>query len=367
MEKVFNALRGPKEALGITTNDFRIRRCNNRCIFCFVDQMPPGLRRTLYIKDDDFRLSFLHGAYITATNLSRKDIDRIFTYKISPLYFSVHATDRAIRNALLRNPRAPDIMGLLIKCAEKRIGFHTQIVCCPGINDGPVLRKTIQDLALLYPSLLSIAVVPVGLTRFRKNNDPVQPVTAYHARRILAIVHAAQNKIRSAHVPNFLFAADELYIAAHHTLPPFRHYRDFPQFENGVGMMRSFITELTRHIKTIHRRSSPQSRIGIITGTSAAPFLVPLFSRFGRKTGHVFRIIPVQNRLFGPSVTVTGLLTGVDMLAAACTLRHELDLVYIPPNCLNQDNLTVDGYTVKRMSGILGCPVRSLSDFGELS
>ena len=326
----------PSRPLSLIQQDFKILRCSNRCVFCFVDQMPKGLRPTLYIKDEDYRLSFLHGAYITATGLTPPILLKIFNQRLTPLYISVHSTDENIRRHLLGRPDIPPILPILKDLAENDISFHTQIVVCPGINDGPDLESTIQDLAGLRPALLSIAVVPVGLTKHRKGLPRLKAFTPPLARKILSRLIPLQKRIKE------LFMADEIYIQAERPFPPAKAYADYPQLENGVGMMRKFMEEF---------KSLPASGrdLGIITGVSAFPFIKKLFKP-------PCKVIPVQNRLMGKSVTVTGLLSGKDILDAI--KGKPLRACIIPPNCLNVDGLTLDGHTLKTLSEQSGIQIQ---------
>ncbi|MFH0919983.1 MAG: DUF512 domain-containing protein [Fibrobacterota bacterium] len=350
--------RGQKP-LGITPAPFRVRRCNNRCLFCFVDQMPKGFRPTLYIKDEDYRLSFLDGAYLCATNLREQDLAAIFKMGLSPLRISVHATDERVRRRLLGNPAAAPILPLLRRFAENRIAFHTQIVVCPGINDRAVLRQSIRDLMTLKPALASLSVVPLGLTRHRARLPRLTPVDRDSARAILAIVHAAQRRHTG------VYASDELYIKAGLPLPPYRHYRDFPQYDNGVGMMRDFIHSVSRVAKTAPPAVRPRN-FGILTGVSAFPFIKKLFALLSRRTGHRYRVIPVENRVLGRSVTVTGLLCGADLADSARTVDGKVTAFFIPPNCLNADGLTLDNWDLGQVSRETGRPVRVLRNFEAL-
>lgn len=233
------------EPLGIEVEPFRIKRCRNKCLFCFVEQLPKGLRKSLYVKDEDYRASFLYGNYITLTNLKNEDYNRIKKLFLSPLYISVHATDTEVRNQLLGNYEAPPILIELKKLAKNKIRMHTQIVLCPGINDGDVLEKTILDLYKFYPYVSSIAVVPVGLTKYHKNN--LKPVTKSKAEEVINLVEAFQNRFKKKHGIAIVYLADEFYIKAQKNFPQSSIYDDFPQIENGVGMVPLFIKEAKKN------------------------------------------------------------------------------------------------------------------------
>ena len=317
--------------------------------------MPNRLRKTLYIKDEDFRLSFLHGAYITASNLTSSSLKRICEQRLSPLYLSIHATDERIRRKLLGVPQIRPIAGLLKEWRQSGIRFHTQIVVCPGLNDGPVLERTLRRLAAFRPHLLSIAVVPVGLTRHRQGLFPIRPFTPHFAQQVLSTIERLEKMLTNQEGERFLFAADELYILAGRPLPPFSHYVDFPQIENGVGMMRRFLHESARFPITQSKKRRP--RTTVMTGYSAFPFMKQLFSRLAKQSGAPFKVIPVLNRLFGPSVTVTGLLCGMDLLESMQTVAPDTDRFLLPPNCLNMDGLMLDDLTPQALSKRLGKPV----------
>ncbi|HEY6010040.1 MAG TPA: DUF512 domain-containing protein, partial [Nitrospirota bacterium] len=255
----------PDDTLGLEFIPFSITRCRNRCIFCFVDQMPPGCRRSLYVKDDDYRASFLYGNYITLGALSEQDWARIFSQRLTPLYISVHATDPALRAFMLRNKKAPDIMASLRRLASGGIRMHTQIVLCPGINDGAHLEKTINDLAGLVPAVSSIAVVPVGFTAFRKGLFPLRTFTRREARAVIDEVTRMGTRFRKRFGTRLVFASDELYIKAGLPVPPLSFYEDLPQIENGVGMVADFLREVKR--TRLPRRVTP-IKATVVTGAS---------------------------------------------------------------------------------------------------
>lgn len=344
--------------IGILPEPFPIRRCNNRCVFCFVDQMPRGLRKSLYIKDEDYRLSFLDGAYICGTNLSEADFARIFAQRLSPLYLSVHATDETVRRQLLRNPSPPPVLPLLRRLAENRIDFHTQIVLCPGINDRAVLKNSIHDLAALHPHLLSIAVVPLGITRHREKLPALKAVDPGYARKLMETIKPLQTTLRKKFRANFLFLSDEFYIKAGLPLPPYSHYLDFPQYSNGVGMMRDFIRSFeTTLLAAPYPKLSGEALV--LTGGSAYPFLRRLFARLSRQTGRTYTVRRVENRLMGPAVTVSGLLSGADLMTQAQDAERRFRTVFIPPNALNADGITLDGLDLQTLSAKCGRPVQT--------
>lgn len=288
-----------------------VKRCQNRCLFCFVDQMPPGMRGSLYIKDDDYRLSFLQGSYITMTNLSECDIQRIKKEHLSPLYLSVHATEPALRTRMLNNPRAGDLIKTLADLTQAGIEFHTQIVLCPGINDGENLARTYRDL-LELPGILSIAVVPVGLTRYRDGLPEIQSVDGRQAGRLIDWVEARQGECKRDRGTNFIWPSDEFYFLAKRELPPLEVYEDFCQLENGVGQVRLLWDEFEKLELPVGLK--PSSEVYIATGVSGRPVMLPLVRRIIEETGLKVNLRTIANSFFGPTVTVTGLLTGKCLL-----------------------------------------------------
>ncbi len=344
--------RQPGEPLGIQLKPFKIKTCKNRCLFCFVRQLPKGLRRTLYIKDEDFRMSFLYGNYITLTNLTQKDKKRILTQRLSPLYISVHSTNQEIRNRLIGNKKASDIKRELRWLAKNRIRFHTQIVLCPGYNDGEELKNTIQDLLKFYPYLLSIAVVPVGLTKYVKTS--IKPVTKEVAIQSIDVIEDFQKRCMKKHGDPIVYGADELYLRAEKRFPALKYYGDFPQIENGVGMIKWFLTKAKR-LKIPKKLS--RKRFLTITGASFYPFLREYIETL---KGHVsIDVIKVENEFFGKTVTVTGLLTGRDIIRTAVDIAHEYDVLLLPDVVLRDGNdILLDDVSLNDMEDILKMDVR---------
>lgn len=350
-----------------------IKRCRNHCLFCFVDQMPPKLRPSLYIKDDDYRLSFLQGSYITLTNLTDADWQRIQRFRLSPLYISVHATDPEVRVRLLGgNKRAGEIQAHLQRLAAWGCHFHAQAVLCPGINDGPILEKTIADLGAFWPHLQTLAIVPVGLTGHRTGLSPLRLFKQEEAQAVLKIVHAAQQQFLNAYGSRLVFAADEFYLQADQEFPPLAEYEDLLQLENGVGLWPLFKTEfqqaLTRYARKGQRRAS-SGHFTIITGTSAGG----LWSELRRMLTEVFpqielAILPVTNHFFGAEVTVTGLVTGGDIRRAlAETSVNSETCLLIPQVMLRRpENDFLDGMTVDELRANISHPVKVLAVDGEV-
>ncbi|HXW69212.1 MAG TPA: DUF512 domain-containing protein, partial [Dissulfurispiraceae bacterium] len=311
---VIKASRGRDEtaALGIGLKPFHTRSCSNNCIFCFVSQLPKGLRKSLYLKDDDYRMSFLYGNYITMTNLSDEDKKRIVAQHLSPLYISVHSTNTLMRNKLLGVQGAENILREIKFLADNKIRMHTQIVLCPGYNDGKDLERTIADLYRFYPYVQSIAVVPVGLTAHRKKQ--LKPVDTEDAIRALDIIHKFQNRFRRKHGENIVYGADELFIKAAAEFPPLDDYGELPQLENGVGMVPLFLHQAKKvKLPQAQQKSRDAGRRFLtFTGVSFYPYLSRYVARL-RKAGLDIEAVAVGNTFFGESVTVTGLLTGRDV------------------------------------------------------
>ena len=282
--------------------------CGNRCIFCFVDQLPRGLRPSLYFKDDDARLSFLTGSYITATNLSSRELDRICQLRVSPLNLSVHSTDPELRSRMLQNPRGGEILEVLRRFSEAGIEMDCQVVVCPGWNDGAQLQKTMEDLAGFYPHVNSVSIVPVGLTRHRDGLTPLTPFDRDSAAAAVDQVESFGEKCLADQGSRIFFCSDELYIKAGRPIPEDEFYEGYPQLENGVGLLRLLVTQFEEALET--RAERPSRPFSIVTGVAAAPWLRDLAA----KAGADCRVYAVPNDFLGHSVDVAGLLTGQDIL-----------------------------------------------------
>ncbi len=344
-----------EEDLGISFEDAvfgKIRRCCNKCLFCFVDQMPEGLRKSLYVKDDDYRLSFLFGNYITLTNLRKEDIKRITRWHLSPLYVSVHTTNDRLRSKLLGNASAKNILNILKRLSEAGIELHLQAVLCPGINDGRELERTINDVFSLWPAVQTLAVVPVGLTSYREGLFKLEGYKRATAQKVLDLIKDYQEFYYKQAGSRFVFAADEFYLLAGYEIPSPETYEGFPQLENGIGMISFFRKELADIIKRSSRVNNGK-KVGIITGTLAAPFLEEVLSVIKRKIGGFnARVLPLQNNFFGPSVTVAGLLTASDLIKQLpAYLKNEAyGELLLPGSALNQEGLFLDGLSLQEVS-----------------
>jgi len=331
---------------GIDFEPMKPRTCPNKCVFCFVDQLPPGLRASLYVKDEDYRFSFLHGNYITMTNLRHSDLDRIIRQRLSPLYVSVHSTDPDVRARMLGLRGSTDILPRLEALKRGGIHVHAQVVLCPGLNDGTHLAKTVRDLADLFPCVRSVAVVPVGLTGHRRGLPRVRRVARRDAVRVLESLDAWQTEFRKRLGTRFVFAADEMYLLAGRDVPEVAEYEGFPQSENGVGLVRTLFCQAGRLRARIRRRARGR-RAAVLTGKLAEPVVKQALA------GEGVRVLGVRNRLMGGPVTVVGLLGGRDLLRAMKRLGAE-EVAVVSEECLNRDGLFLDGMTLEELERTSG-------------
>jgi putative radical SAM enzyme (TIGR03279 family) len=293
-------------------------QCNNRCPFCFIDQQPPGKRESLYFKDDDYRLSFLYGSYLTLTNLSQREWERIERLRLSPLYVSVHATNPEVRSRLLKNPRAGQILDQLAWFQARQLQIHAQVVVCPDLNDGEILRETIRDLVRFYPgeipTVTSVAIVPVGLTRFRPDQDELRPVTPADATAVIELVQSLQEEFLERFGTRFAWLADEWFLIAGQDLPPASFYEDYPQLENGVGSIRSFLSAFEALSPTLPSQLSPDRHLTWVVGNVVAQAFQPIQARLNQIQGLQVDVVGIASRYWGQDLTVTGLVTGQDLL-----------------------------------------------------
>ncbi|PWB68647.1 hypothetical protein C3F09_11275 [candidate division GN15 bacterium] len=343
--------------LGLTLDDHKIKLCKCDCIFCFVRQQPNGMRRMLYLKDEDYRLSFTHGNFVTLSNTSDEDIARIIEQRLSPLYVSVHATDDRLRRCMLRNEKLAPIIPRLKYLGENGIAIHTQVVLCPGINDGQQLERTLTDLVELHPHVQTLAVVPVGLTKYRDKLPQLRTYTADEAAAIIDYIELRQKETLKHIGTRFVWAADEFYVIADRPFPSRGSYEEMNQFENGVGMAREFVTMFNRRRNRLGKLSRNRKAL-LLTGQSAYPFLSREVIPYVRETlGLRATLAPVPNEFWGHSVTVSGLLTGKDLLAFATERVADHDAIVLPPNCLNGDDLFLDNLSLDEFRAALGKPV----------
>ena len=332
-----------------------IATCANKCVFCFIHQLPKGMRKSLYVKDDDFRLSFLHGNYVTLTDLSEDELARIEAQRLSPLYVSVHATDPALRWELLGRPRASaEILPRLERLAKAGIRMHAQIVLCPGWNDGAQLARTVHELAPLHPHVATTAIVPVGLTAHRERLPSLRTLTETEARALVETVHGWQAELRTRLGSRFVFLGDEVYLHAGAPLPEADAYEGFLIAEDGIGLVRRFEDGFVRAARRV--RAGVSARVTVVSGSLYAPRLAGLL---GALPGCRASVVAVPNRHFGGSVSVTGLLTGGDIQRHLAGLAHLGDAVMVPAVAVRDgDGVFLDDVTPAQLARDLGVPVR---------
>ncbi|MDX2232713.1 MAG: TIGR03279 family radical SAM protein [Leptolyngbyaceae cyanobacterium bins.349] len=336
-------------------------QCNNRCPFCFIDQQPPGKRDSLYFKDDDYRLSFLYGSYLTLTNLTQREWDRIEQLRLSPLYVSVHATEPEIRSRLLKNPRAGQLLDHLRWFQARHLQIHAQVVVCPGMNDRAHLTQTLLDLAQFHqdeiPAVASVAVVPVGLTRFRPVADELVPVTPEKAQEVIAQVQALQTKFRQQFGSTFVWLADEWFLIAGQELPPESHYEDYPQIGNGVGSIRQFLKAFQQAAKQLPRQLSTPRRYTWVVGNAVEQAFQPILNRLNQVAGLTVNMVAIASHYWGQEISVTGLITGQDILQALQG-KDLGDAILLPTVMLKHDEPKfLDDMTVDDLSHALQTPI----------
>ncbi len=346
-------------------------QCNNRCPFCFIDQQPPGKRQTLYLKDDDYRLSFLYGSYLTLTNLTQKEWDRIEQMRLSPLYVSIHATEPDIRRRLLKNQRAGQILEQLKWFQERRLQIHAQVVVCPGINDGTHLERTLLDLAQFHtgevPAVASAAVVPVGLTRFRPTEDELTPVSREKAEEVIRQVQQLQEKFRQQWGSTFAWLADEWFLIARQDLPSESHYEDYPQIGNGVGSIRQFLKQFQDIAsEKLPPRLDTHRSFTWVVGNAVKQAFQPLVQQLNAVEGLEVRLAALRSDYWGQEITVTGLLTGQDLLKGLQG-KDLGDAILLPSLMLKQnDTRFLDDMTVEELAHQLETPILPVNGTEEL-
>ena len=339
------------------------RSCANNCVFCFIDQLPKGMRRTMYFKDDDARLSFLLGNYITLTNLSKREIERIIALHISPINVSVHTTNPALRCKMLQNPRAGESIETMRRFAAAGIVMNCQIVCCPGLNDGEELLRSMRDLEEMYPGVHSVSIVPVGLTRFREGLYPLTPYTKELAGETIDMVTAFGDECLKRHGTRIFFCGDELYIKAERELPPDEFYEEHTQLENGVGMIRLLETEFRSALMLSDEPDGVP--FSIATGVSAAPYFEKLLGMAKEKYGTIKgQVYAIENDFFGRSINVTGLITGQDLIRQLKG-RELGERLLISQNMLRREEMDfLDDVTLEQASKELGVPIYPIEQDG---
>jgi putative radical SAM enzyme (TIGR03279 family) len=356
---VYEIERPEGESMGVELEPPTIRRCANRCEFCFIEGLPKGLRKPLYVRDDDYRLSFAYGNFATLSNMKERDIARILEYRLSPLYISVHATPWEARKVLLNNPRVPNIVEQLTKLAAGGIQFHGQMVIVPGLNDGEVLEQSFTDLWNLGDACLSVAIVPVGLTQF-SHLYTGKSMDRDTTRTLLSSVDRWAQRARDERGHSWVYGSDELYLLAEIPLPDADYYADFPQIENGVGAVAALRKRVQEGRSNLPRLEG--KRIGVVTGVSMAPLMPELLDQLTESTGASFQLIVTENSLFGPTTTTAGLLVGADIRRALAD-RHDLDLALIPAECINDHGVFLDDEPFIAVREEMSMPVYPSYDF----
>lgn len=343
----------------------KYRTCRNKCIFCFIDQNPKDMRETIYFKDDDSRLSFLQGNYITLTNMSDEDIDRIILYKLAPINISVHTTNKELRCKMLNNRFAGEALDKIKKLYENKIEMNSQIVLCKGYNDGKELDKSIEDLSGYIPYMRSLSVVPIGLTKYRDNLTQVDKFTKEDALQVLEQIHSWQDRIKEKHGSRFVFASDEWYITAGLPIPDAEYYEGYGQIENGVGMVRSLIEEVHDYLEKVEANTTTR-KISMATGKLAAPFIERLAKDVTTKYTNVeANVYTIENEFFGKDITVAGLLTGQDIIKQL--KGKELGEFLILPSVLLRDDedVLLDDLRISDIERELGIKIRICREDGK--
>lgn len=335
------------------------KTCACRCVFCFIDQNPKGLRDQIYVKDEDYRLSFLYGNYITLTSLGRRGLRRVLEQKLSPLFVSVHATDLDVRTKLLGIKRRIDVLAILRELTSNGIEVHCQVVLCPGWNDGKVLDQTVADLGTLFPGVASIAVVPVGLSDHREGLPKLDPVTKSDARTALGQLRNWQDRFLAHHGERLVYLSDEFYLRAELPFPPRSFYADMPQEDNGIGQARALLEEIQEAAPRLKSASEERRTVTVLTGSLGAEFfqrdVVPLLAKIAWLD---LRVVGIENRLYGKGITVVGLLPGRDFADTIAQLPADCGQVLVPDSPLNHEDLFLDGMSLDELLQGAAHPVR---------
>lgn len=340
--------------LGLELEDLEMRSCGNKCIFCFVFQNPKGLRKPLYFKDEDYRFSFLYGHYTTLTNATQTDLERIVDQRLSPLYISVHVTEPRLRKVMLGINFDDHLIEKIEYLTKNGIELNCQIVLCPGLNDGAYLEKTISDLKSYYPGIKSIAIVPVGLTKHRKNLYPINPVTKEYGLKTIAETDEKRRLLKVELGTYYVYLSDEFYIRTNTPLPGNEYYEDFYQLENGVGLTRDLMSTFEEEFPRLENLYAHSGKFSLVTGILGGDVLQKYFlEKLNRLPGLSFEIRTINNEFYGSSITVSGLLVGEDIYRQ---LKDELlgDYVILPPRCLNEDGVFLDEWTLPQLEEKLG-------------
>jgi len=351
--------------LGIEVEYDNVKRCTNKCIFCFIDQLPKGMRDTLYVKDDDTVLSVLSGNYITLTNLTTEDFERIVKFHLSPLKISVHTTDPQLRVFILKNPRASMIIDQLKYLSQHGIEFDVQIVLMKNINDKDNLDKTISDLAKFYPNLRSIAVVPVGLTKYRRGLFEIEPFSKEDSKKVLLQISKWQKEFERRFGTKLVFASDEFYVKAEEKIPDYKFYEEFRQIENGVGLLALFKKQFLNSLNKLKPNVKLKKSITLVTSVAAYRFMRELIETFNQKYPNIkVDIVTIVNNFFGENITVAGLLTGQDIISQLRN-REPGDYVLIPACALNHENRFLDDVHIDDVAKEIKKPVYPVQNHGR--
>ncbi len=338
----------------------RVRTCCNNCVFCFLDQLPPGLRRSLYLKDDDFRLSFLYGNFITLTNLDPADIERIVVQRLSPLYVSLHSADPIIRKKMLRMTSDDHALSYLQDLLSAGTEIHLQLVLCPGMNDKEYLRNSLGTLELYFPLIKSIGIVPVGLTKFRQNLYPLKLFSQQESRDLIRDIQILQDRYRKEKNTSWVFLADEFYLLAGYPLPSYDHYEDFAQLENGIGIARLFLHQIDQALDDVLESSVKTcDSFTVVTGELAGPIMAQAFNMIQNQIGGDYRIAQVKNRFFGDTVTVAGLLTASDIVAHVRSNQIK-SMLLIPEVMLDSQDRFLDDMSIEELQSVLKLGITKL-------
>ena len=340
-----------------------VKSCKNKCMFCFIDQMPKGMRETLYFKDDDSRMSFLQGNYVTLTNMTEEDLNRIIFYHLSPINISVHTTDKKLRVSMLKNPQSGKISKYIEKIAQAGIEMNFQIVLCKGVNDGINLDKTIGDLVKFMPSAKSLSVVPAGITKYRENLPKLEVFTKEDSQSVIKQIEQWQEKINKKYGTRFVFASDEFYLKAEHELPSIEKYEGFPQIQNGVGMLTNFKYEFEEEMKK-PRILSLNREVSIVTGKAAYKFIRELTECTEEQYGVIVHVYAIENNFFGEHITVSGLLTGTDIIQQVKGKNLGTKL-FLPRAVLKEgENIFLDDITLEEMEKELNIKIEAVENNG---
>ena len=339
--------------------------CRNKCIFCFMDQLAPNMRKTLHFKDDDYRLSFLEGNYMTLTNIDEDELERIIYYRLSPVNISVHTTNAELRKKMLNNPAAGKINSYLKRLHHAGLDINVQIVLCKGINDGEELDKTLEELSELHPRIKSISIVPVGLTKYREGLYPLEAFDKQSSKDLITQISFYQKKFKKSLGTNLAYLADEFYINAETDVPNYSHYEEFPQLENGIGMIALFKYQFNNYIKRLKYKLQEKRRVSIATGMSASKYLSHMIEMLNDSYKDIeIYLYPIENKFFGPKITVTGLITGRDIIDQL--KGEELgDELLIPCVMLKgNEDIFLDDVTLNQLSDSLGIKVKKVENDG---